>query len=403
MSEYINNSEQRKETLKQLILDLHGGADLEDVRERFRRLVGDISAVELARLEQELIDEGLPAEEVKELCDVHVAVFQEALEGEAAPEMTPGHPVHTLKAENFAVNELLKLLEETMPRLPDEAALKQARAYGQQLGEIRKIYSRKENLLFPILESRGVTGPSSVMWAQHDEIRGQLKAFQQALQEADLERAREVFEPMAEDMRQMFYKEEHILYPTALKILNDADWAAIRDQGEEIGYCLVRPGDQWEPEVSAEESDATMGTTGITGEDQIRLDTGILTAEQVNLMLKNLPVDITFVDENDTVRYFSQTPERIFTRTEAIIGRNVQNCHPPHSVHVVNQLLDEMKAGKRDVAEFWIPMEGMFVHIRYFALREEDGTYRGCIEVTQNIAPIQEIEGEKRLMDEAEE
>ncbi len=401
MSEYINNSERRKEALKAIILDLHAGKDVEEVKRRFRELIQGVSAVEIARMEQELIDEGLPAEEVRELCDVHVAVFQEGLEGETTPEMTPGHPVHTFKYENFALGEVIKLLREAVAALPDADALRRAQQFAEQLATVDKVYTRKENLLFPMLEKHGVTGPTSVMWGTHDQIRDQLKAFRQALAEEDAEKAEELWGPLAEAIESMFYKEEHILYPTSLRMLTEAEWAAIRDQSDEIGYALIRPGDAWQPEVTAEEA-APSDAVAVEPGGKIPLDTGALTVEQVNLLLKSLPVDVTFVDENDTVRYFSDTQERIFVRTPAIVGRKVQNCHPPDSVHIVNRLLDEMRQGKRDSAEFWIHMGEQYVHIRYFALRDDQGAYRGCIEVTQDVAPIQALTGERRLLDEVE-
>jgi hypothetical protein len=403
MSEYINNqSREHKEVLKKLIRELHAGGDLAEIKARFSALIGDVSAVEIARMEQELIDEGLPAEEVKRLCDVHVSVFQEALEGQTAPEMTPGHPMHTFKYENLATEEVLKLLEEAIAGLPADDALAQARAFAEQLSEVTRIYSRKENLLFPFLEQHGVSGPSSVMWATHDDIRARLKELRQALQEGRAERIREVFGPLATAIRQMFYKEEHILYPTALKVLSEAEWLAIRAQSDELGYCLIRPGDQWRPTVTrAAELPKAKAYTVETTSGEIKLDTGALTAEQLNLMLKRLPFDVTFVDEQDTVRYYTQGPERIFARTPAIIGRKVQNCYPPKSVHIVNRLLDEFRAGKRDSAEFWIQMAGKFVYIRYLALRDAEGRYRGTIEITQDIAPLRKLEGERRLLEEA--
>jgi PAS domain S-box-containing protein len=133
--------------------------------------------------------------------------------------------------------------------------------------------------------------------------------------------------------------------------------------------------------------------------DELKLDTGALSLEQINLVLKNLPVDLTFVDENDEVRYFSAGKERIFSRSAGIIGRRVQNCHPEKSVHIVNRILDEFKAGTRDVAGFWIQLKGKFIYIRYFAIRDEQGKYRGTLEVTQDITEIKKLEGERRLLD----
>ena len=137
----------------------------------------------------------------------------------------------------------------------------------------------------------------------------------------------------------------------------------------------------------------------VDAKDNLALDTGTLTAEQVNLILTHLPVDLTFVDEADEVRYYSATKDRIFARAPGIIGKRVQECHPSQTLHAVNRLLEEFKAGKRDVAEVWIRQGEQFVHIRYFALRDGDGNYRGTLEVSQEVSGVRALEGERRLLD----
>jgi DUF438 domain-containing protein len=239
----------RKAQLKQLILDLHAGTALEEVQRRFVALVGEVSAVEIAQIEQQLISEGLPVQDVRAMCDVHVAVFEQGLQSAEHPEQTPGHPVHTFKYENFALSELLTLMEEAVAQLPGDKPLAALRGYAGQMMQFERIYLRKEHLLFPFLEKHGVSGPTSVMWSIHDEIRGHAKALQAALQAASVPDINAAFEPMVTKMRAMIYKEENILYPTALKVLSDAEWLAIRDQGSEFGYCLIRPGDAWQPNV----------------------------------------------------------------------------------------------------------------------------------------------------------
>ena len=139
-----------------------------------------------------------------------------------------------------------------------------------------------------------------------------------------------------------------------------------------------------------------------TAAGELPLQTGALTGPQISLLLTHLPVDVTYVDADDTVRFYSETPERIFRRTPAIIGRKVQKCHPPASVHSVQRILDDFRAGRRDTAEFWIQMQGKFIHIRYFALRDKQGRYEGTIEVTQDLTQIRQLEGERRLLDEGE-
>jgi len=131
----------------------------------------------------------------------------------------------------------------------------------------------------------------------------------------------------------------------------------------------------------------------------LQFETGSLSKEEVEAVLDSLSVDISFIDKEDRVKYFNKAEERIFVRTKAVIGRKVQLCHPQKSVHVVNSILEAFKTGKKDVAEFWINMNGRLIHIRYFAVRTKDGKYLGTMEITQDITDIKKIEGEKRLLD----
>jgi len=219
---------------------------------------------------------------------------------------------------------------------------------------------------------------------------------------AEDEAIEQVANPLTTAITEMIYKEDNILYPMALEKLSDAEWLAIKEQTPEMGYCLIEPPDARPPVAEKERPAAKEEKPAEMKEhpSALPLDTGSMTPREINLLLKNLPVDITFVDKDDAVRYFSQTEERIFVRTPAVIGRKVQNCHPPASVHVVNRILDDFRQGRRDVAEFWIQMQGKFVHIRYFPLRDENGEYVGTIEVTQDVTPIRELTGQRRLLEE---
>ncbi|HET91970.1 MAG TPA: DUF438 domain-containing protein, partial [Chloroflexi bacterium] len=261
-------------------------------------------------------------------------------------------------------------------------------------------------VLFPYLERHGLAGPTAVMWAIHDDVRVGWKALDELLSrdpgdavETLAAQIEQVFKPLDTAIREMIYKEEHILYPMALETLSREEWLDIRAQGSEVGYCYVEPGDQW-PLGMASPSVAEPGEGRRTAGDLLHLDTGILTPQEVNWLLTHLPVDVTYVDQDDRVRFFSQTKERIFPRSPAIIGRQVQKCHPPSSVDRVQRILDDFRAGRRDEAEFWIQMQGRFIHIRYFAVRDERGGYRGTLEVSQDVTPIRALEGERRLLDD---
>jgi len=405
MSEHINNVSKRKEALKTVIKRLHAGETVENLKTEFGEAIEGATAGDIADAERALISEGVSVGEIQRLCDLHVAVFRDSLDEEPAPESLPGHPVFTFRMENEVTMRLLEAMEHTLDdwQNDQENALESLQRQAENLRSIEKHYSRKENILFPYLEKKGFEGPSQVMWGVDNEIRAQIKQFVDGIHvcEPNATDLNTKFAKLAQDIREMIYKEEKILFPEAINRLSEKEWGEIRQQEDEIGYFDVTPKDTWQPEEEETEIVTEIEENNNDVDGLISLATGGLTQEQINLMLTHLPVDVTFVDENDQVRYFSQGKERIFDRSPAIIGREVTKCHPPQSVHKVQIILDDFRAGKRDVAEFWIRMGGNFIHIRYFALHNVDGEYMGCIEVSQEISHIRELEGEKRLLDDA--
>jgi len=403
-----SDPEEKQAALKEIIKALHAGEDMAVLKQKFSELISGVEASEIAQMEQALMDEGLPAEEIKRLCDVHVEIFKAALEEQDRPESPLGHPIHTFMKENRASEKIMSETSMLMGRIgfpPRIEAFKEHRhalgALIERLSEIDIHYARKENQLFPMLEAHHFTGPSQVMWSIHDDIRAGLKQAREAIGATDPEGALKPLKEAIQAIRDMIYKEEHILYPASLDMLSDQEWIKVKEGEADIGFAWVVPDTGWpeeiikEPEaVPPKPAEVLKDLTGALG-----LDTGQLTLEQINLMLTHLPVDLTFVDENDRVAYYSEGPERIFPRSPAIIGREVRNCHPPKSVHLVNQILDAFKSGARDTAEFWIELGGKFIYIRYFAVRDGNGYYRGCLEVSQDITQIRKLEGQQRLLD----
>ncbi len=390
-----------QQELKEIIRELHRGVPFDQVKQRFDRLMTRMDPSRIAELEQQLIAEGMPAEEIQRLCDLHVTLFESDLaagEPVSAPE---GHPVHTYLLENERFTALATRLNALIAEVKAEPAAERLQALRprlepllQELGRIELHYSRKENQLFPFLEKHGITGPSQVMWGIHDEIRGLLKGIRTALIEED---APEFIARAAEFSRavtDMIYKENAILFPMALEKLTGEEWVEIRAGEDAIGYAFVTPGTAWPPTAKA-----PVPPPALAGEGLVRLDTGSLTLEQLNRLLTHLPVELSFVDHQDTVRYYSDTPERLFPRSPGVIGRKVQNCHPPKSLHVVEELLRAFKSGEKSKAGFWIQMKGRFILIQYFAVRDKAGEYLGTVEVTQDITEIRKLEGEKRLLE----
>jgi len=406
MSEYINNSSKREEKLKEVVKLLHEGKPPEELRQEFNQLLAGASADEIIRIEQSLIAEGLPIEQVQFLCDVHVALFKELLDQQMPPEMQPGHPIYTFRAENEFVELLLHSIDEKLKTLRTDAGRTDLHNDFKKLQDYDRHYLRKENLLFPLLEKYDFSGPSSVMWGVHDDLRELWDALVSVTgdEEVSPEAIKYKYEKLQHGIREMIYKEDRILFPNALQRLNDDDWALIYAGELEFGFAYVRRGEDWKPDLSKEELGIKFAPEKLENLKEmdmveLTLNVGKLTASQVNLLLQNLPIDVTFVDENDQVAFYSQSRERIFARTPAVIGRKVQLCHPPASVDKVKVIVDDFRSGIRDEAEFWIQLNGKFIHIRYFAVRDEEGAYRGTLEVTQDISAIRKLEGEKRLAD----
>lgn len=405
MSEKLSK-EEKKKTMKDIILKLHQGISVEAAKERFEKEVGNISATEIAEIEQSLIDEGLSPEEIKKFCNVHALLFESMLEKSVAEDTSPAHPVYLFKSENREIEKLIDSLKGKIERRQEYGLPRIMEMIKEILNQLRGIkihYERKEQLLFPFLEKRGFYGPSKVMWGKDNEIRDLLVKALLAIEkvstgeelEVSIER---ILNPLIEEISGMIFKEEKILFPTCLEKLSANDWVEILKESDEVGYVFIKKPEETET-LMQELKDALLEEP-IFQDNAVSFPTGALKLKELMWVLNTLPIDITFVDKEDRVRYFSDNRERVFVRTKSIIGRKVQNCHPPQSVDVVEGILKSFKKGKRDSADFWINIKGKFVHIRYFAVRDRDRNYLGTLEVTQDITEIKKLQGEKRLYDE---
>lgn len=397
MSQEINNREYRKKVIKDLIAQLHAGKTADEVKQQFEEAFEGVSSFEISAAEQALIAEGVPVEEVQRLCDVHAAVFKGYIE-EPKVDLTqlPGHPVNTLKAENRALKELIET--RIKPKLNSLSVdkLKGLAEDFDLLGEINIHYLKKENLMFPYLEKCGICAPPKVMWGVDDEIRGLIKGVSSMLEreDADLRQLKEKAETAIEKVTEMVYKEENILLPMLAEHLTTDEWKNIADESYELGFCLIDEPPRWEPVRKKQ----PVADKPAAEEGRISLPSGSFTVHELTAMLNTLPFDITYVDKNDVVKYFSQGAHRFFPRTTAVLGRKVVNCHPPASMNIVEGIVSDFKSGSKDHEDFWIKKGDYYIYIRYFAVRDEKSEYLGTVEVTQDIAPIQKLAGEKRLV-----
>lgn len=406
MSELISNPRQRKELLKHMILQLHEGIAPEEVKKRLLDLLQKIPYGDVVEVEQELINEGLPETEVLRLCDLHSMVLEESIDLSGAKDIPPGHPVDTFKKENRELQNVVSKLYDLFDKaevlsvtLGMNSYINSLKLLFNSLMDVDKHYRRKENLLFPFLEKYAITGPPKVMWGKHDETRALLRSAIDALNvqhEISVEELKGMIEillrPAVKAIPDMIMKEEEILFPMTMDKLSDEDWYDIYRQTNEIGYCLYDPKTEWQPEGI----DIVKTTTA--EHNDIHLPSGAFTVDELLSILNALPVDLTFVDKNDKVKYFTQVRERIFDRNRAILGRDVRMCHPPSSVHVVEKILSDFKSGEAESAPFWINMQGKFIHIEYFALRNDKGEYLGTLEVSQDLTEKRKLSGEQRIL-----
>ncbi len=397
MSELINN---RQELLKALIAELHLGLDITEAKTKFKTDFGSISTEEIVELEEGLIKSGMPITEVQRLCDVHAALFEGSIEDIHKPKSVieiPGHPANVLHEEN---NQLLKLIEDEIVSNIDiynPSKYLLLRIGFERLFEISNHYARKEYLIFPYLEKKGIESIPKVMWGVDNDIRSHIKNVINQLNDKDAlpDKIQNEIQLTISMIKDMVTKEENILLPKLVETLSYYEWIMIDKGSDEIGYFLNKPKIKWSKQETIEE----VKTNKIISIDAVEFDAGVLSQLEINQIFNTLPLDMTFVDKDGVVKYFTRGKERIFDRPLSIIGRHVSMCHPPKSVHIVEEIIESFRSGIKDHEDFYIQMKDSFIYIRYFAIRSSKGDFLGTLEVTQNILPIRELQGEKRLIE----
>ena len=391
---------ERKEILKDILEMIGAGKDLGDLKKHFVKTLGAVNPSEMALVQEELIKEGVSNENFQILLDMSLEVFRDTIQSQK-PIVPKGHPIHTLMSEHSLLMEYASELHSLVRGL----SRREREPKPEDLGRVRQLigffiesethYLREENALFPGLEKHGLTGPPKAMWSEHQDIHAieenlfDLKSGTDKELIDNLGKLSEVSTALANMLASHFYKENNILFPASLRLFNEQEWDIVIQDFDDIGYCSysIRPLGKGKPaEVVSDEGEIVFGS-------------GKLSVDMLEAIFSHLPIDMTFVDAQDRVQFFSESPERIFVRSRAIVGRSVQLCHPQNSVHIVEDILNDFRDGKRDSAEFWINLGRKTIHIRYFAVRNTEGKYLGCLEVSQDITEIMKITGEKRLLD----
>jgi DUF438 domain-containing protein len=400
--------EAKKKLLKEIIKQLPDGAPPEEVKEKFKDALKGITSDDIVKAEKELVKEGMTREELQKLCNVHMAIFAEQLQ-EQELHLPHGHPISILVEEHRIMLEQAERLEEFVGMVEEACdsvyvgdIMNELQNIAKDFQDSEKHYLREENVLFPMAEKHGITEPPAIMWMEHDQIREAERRFTGLVEKWNTMTFEEFKKKLADTAKSLcsllpthFYKENNILFPATLEVVSVEDWIEARKEFDEIGYCCFTP-----PAASVEmEIERQRIKSAVESGGTLKFETGSLSKEEVEGVLDALPIDISFVDKSDSVKYFNKAERRIFVRTKAVIGRKVQLCHPQKSVHVVTKIIDAFKSGKKDSAEFWITMNGRLVHIRYFAVRDEHKKYLGTLEVTQDLTDIKKLEGERRLLE----
>lgn len=397
MSELIENNNQKLGILFEFAHRLIDGENGKMLIETYKEVIETVNATDAMQVFDRLLAEGYPVEKVKDNVGKIVNVFFKSLNTLQWNKPGEGHFLFYLMLENREVEKLIADARPSIKALlkPEnsfaEDAVQRLRDFINGVKDYELHYIKKENILFPYLEKTFTQHRClQLMWSFHDDFRKSVRALESLLRldQPDTRAINTELGKLFFVIMPIIFREEQIVFPVAYRAIPEKGWSEMLEQSQEIGWCY-----DVSPTYNAQKSKDN-GMSGF-----INLDTGLLKAEQIILMLNNLPVDITYVDEYDEVRYFSGTKHRIFPRSKAIIGRKVQNCHPPESVHVVNEIVEAFRNGTKNNADFWIQMKGRFIHIRYFALMDEQGKYKGTIEVSQDATEIRALKGEQRLLD----
>jgi hypothetical protein len=404
--------EKKIQRLKTIIEKLHAGVSSDSVKQEFEAEFGTISAEDLAAAEKKLIEDGeIQVEQVQKLCDVHASIFGgsvKEIHGGKTIEQTPGHPAFVFLKENEGLISFLdgEFSAAVYAYKQDNTARTRADLFSalKSLSKLDNHYSRKENLFFPYLEKAGITAPPKVMWGVDDEIRDLYKLLIRTLESSDKVLETELTH-VEEQVRSMIDKENNILMPMLQGCMDKDAWLTVARDSADIGYCFnggiegASPSDattwyRWNATMSGKDDFSSKQETS----GEITLPSGHFTLEELTWMLNTMPADITFVGADDKVRFFSEGKERVFPRTRSIIGRDVEHCHPPKSLAVVEKLVSDFKAGIKDYESFWIQKGSKFILIRYYAVRNNNQEYLGVLEVTEEISELRSLDGQKTLL-----
>ncbi len=435
-----NTDKEMVEEIKKILRELHHGGDVEEVKRRFGDILSRVSPSEIPLIEQQLVKEGVPIEEILKLCDLHVALFREHLQPRELKGVPKGHPLDAFLKENDWIikqSETIGIYASILLKAESEEQAKESLAKLKtalsELLRIRIHYRKIQMLLFPYLERRGISAVPRVLWGREDQVRIKLRQLLELMQKADktLDRAliNEVVEKtveMAREASELVFRENKILFPAAYALLSEGEWAAIADISRHLGY-IVNIEEEWktdakpvlpyesEAKVTGEQMDklppefrSMAAFHGIepdayrvAGKDDVDLNTGFLNVEDIKAVFRSLPLEITFADKNDRVKFFTESVFRKgFIRTKTIIGRRLEYCHPPRLESIVRKNVNDVKHGEAEYREFWTRSGDRIIRVLLAPVKNENNEYLGSLEIVEDLTEIvnNPDEVKKRIM-----
>ncbi|MGI5105429.1 DUF438 domain-containing protein [Treponema socranskii] len=418
MMQYLKDIDKEKlKTVLEIKEAYNGGRmSLEEAKRILKEKVKKLTPQEIAVAEQEL-KEFEDDECRKENIQSMLVLFEDIMDT-SRPDLPADHPIMCYYRENDA---LLKIMLEIEDLVQYPLIKNQWLEIYDKLAQYRLHFSRKQNQLYSMLERKGFDRPTTTMWTLDDFIRDEIKDARTLLDEGKDDAFLAMQPTIVADVRDLISKENTILYPTSLAMLTPEEFEDMKIGDREIGFAWIdvnsssaKSGAAASSKGSCADAKTVPGAGGDFASDLAKLlqkhgyaapageefdvTTGRLTLDQINLIYKHMPVDISYVDENEIVRFYTDTEHRVFPRSKNVIGRDVKNCHPKASVHIVEEIIKKFRNGEESEAEFWLNKPGLFIYITYIAVRDADGRFRGILEMMQDCTHIRSLEGSQTLL-----
>jgi DUF438 domain-containing protein len=420
----------KAKSVVEILKELHSGKSIEELKDKYKRIISAISPFEIPLIEQQLVKEGVRIEEILNLCDLHVELFKDTLNSREIKDIPKGHPLDLLLRENDLIlkqSEILAVYASALLKSQEESGSDAKNIVARikdvvlKLMNIKLHYRKIQMLIFPYLERRGIIAPTRVLWGREDQVRTKLRQLLEFL-----DRLENRFDPvlitemgnraleLAREISELVFRENKILYPTVQTLLSEGEWAAISTIAEKIGYIVETKGEKLsinakpilpyeadtglpQEKVDSLPTEFRMMITSqginpdsyvVKGAGDIDLDTGFLDTEEIKAVFKALPLEITFANSDDRVKFFSESfLHKGFVRTKTIIGRRLEYCHPPRLESIVKKTVDEVKreSGHR---EFWTKMGDRVIRVLIVPVKSREGKYIGSVEIVEDLTGV---------------